>query len=184
MRSLGFTQGVTFPTHTEGHLLDGIFFRELTVQNKKTLPVCWSDHLFIIFSLCFNHISKRPHPPTPVYKRLSEVITDDTMHVIVNKLEAAFSHTEGSKNMLGAFNNIVSAEINKCCPLKTSRSQTHHSPWCTSELKQMKQANRRIEARRRKHRKEEDRLLHRAGVVTYKTAIVNTKQGILGTHHT
>lgn len=136
MNSLGLTQKIVGPTHVAGHTLDLIFTNLTKLAVEPPLPILWSDHYILKFSIPLMISGKKnvqkKRSVRPWHKLTSEAFMahlhlpqinmNDPIEVAVNALEVS-----------------IATSLDKLIPSTWVKQRNIASPWFTEELKIDKQ---------------------------------------------
>lgn len=147
--SFDFVQWVSGPTHVQGHTLDLILSRGLSVLNIKIGEPGLSDHMPILFSVPFDG-NTEGHSPPPHWTRIftecsgNEFCSKYVQLGAIQVTNFSICHLDADEH-LSFFNTTCFNILNSIAPLKEKKSKHNSLPWHNDITRSLRQTCRRAE---------------------------------------
>ena len=148
------------PTHEAGNVLDLVFSRACSPSNLSVIPLKFSDHHLITFSLSLSTLLPKPtHPPTVTTRRnLKTLDPTDLSSSIISSLPTLDTFPSLSPDTAtSSFLSSISSAFDHHCPLSSRPARTSPpAPWLSETLRSERTPLRAAERKWRKTKQPED----------------------------
>jgi len=166
------TQHIQSPTHSQGHTLDLVMTKGVTVSTS-IVDLALSDHCCIFFEVCL-----LPYCQNNSIMIRKRAINDKTCVPFEQTLcESKSSLPNTADNLLEDFNLKMTNIMDDIAPLKLKKSTKQKAPWMNDPLvKLQKKECRRTERKWRKSKLNSDYLIHKGTLREYNSVICKARQ--------
>ena len=171
MKTLGFSQFVSGPTHQAGHTLDLIFGADLVMDPITINKVPWSDHFTLKTHLLIPHTSSADK--ICFYARPKKLMEPGSF---LNALQDPIPQGASIDELVNDWQLRLTSAIDTVAPLRLFRPRPKRAPWYTEELRGKKRELRHLERTWRKTRNEATRTSYRTLMRSYEIAIKTAKR--------